>query len=192
MVLIIDHYDSFVDMIGDYIAALGFQYHLIKTDSIYLDNIDIRNYSHIIIGPGPGHPSDKSLNLVYPIIKRAIKHDIPLLGICLGHQMIAQFFGTEITTATRICHGVIEKIKIVGTSLLFTQLPMSFNVTRYHSLIIKEINHNTQLIITAFSEQNEIMAFEHKLYKIYGVQFHPESIMTEHGHAMFANFLRIT
>lgn len=182
MILVIDHYDSFIDMISDYIATLGYAYQIIKTDSQTLATIDIKNYSHIIIGPGPGHPHDESLAQVYPILQQAILHDIPVLGICLGHQMIANYFGAKIITAARICHGLVQSITQQANSIIFNNLPTIFNVTRYHSLIVATTLANTPLRISATTNHDEVMALEHTTYRIYGVQFHPESIMTEYGH----------
>lgn len=190
MILIIDHHDSFIDMICDYIATIGYQYDLIKTDDSKLHSIDISQYSHIIIGPGPGHPNDKSLNEAYNIITKSIHHKIPLLGICLGHQMIGSYFGAKINTATQICHGVVDKLITVNESKIFKGLPVEFNITRYHSLLIDNESINHQLLITVGkTSNNEIMAVEHHKLEIYGIQFHPESIMTEYGHEILANFL---
>lgn len=190
MILIIDHHDSFINMICDYVATLDYQYELITTDDARLKNIDIKKYSHIIIGPGPGHPNDNALKTACNIIKLATDHQIPLLGICLGHQMIGSFFGAQIKTAEQICHGKIEKLCVINPSKLFQYLPNNFNVTRYHSLIIDhKMFPYSELEISATSQQNEIMAIKHKTLKIYGVQFHPESIMTEYGHKILENFL---
>ncbi len=189
MILIIDHYDSFIDMIADYVKSLDFDYELVKTDSAKLHQINLANYSHIIIGPGPGHPQDSSLSIIDSIIDQAIKHNIPLLGICLGHQLIGQYFGARVVTAKFIAHGIVDKISIVNSSKLFIGLPNSFNVTRYHSLIIDNQGLPECIQITTLTDKEEIMSINHKNYSIYGVQFHPESIMTQFGHEILLNFL---
>lgn len=193
MILIIDHYDSFIDMICDYIATLNYKYELIKTDDIKLPNLDISKYSHVIIGPGPGHPKDQSLNETYKIITKSVYHKIPLLGICLGHQMIGAHFGIKINTATKICHGIVDKLIVINNSKIFKGLPKEFNITRYHSLLIdnQSLKNQSKLVIIGNTLANEIMAVQHYELDVYGVQFHPESIMTEYGDKILANFLQI-
>jgi anthranilate synthase component 2 len=191
MILLIDHYDSFIDMIADYIARLGYDYHVLKTDDQLLSTLDIRQYSHIIIGPGPGHPQDASLAGVYSLLQQAITSQVPLLGICLGHQIIAANFAYPIKTAAQICHGKVDTIKITYPSSLFANTAPIFKVTRYHSLIVADDVESTQLCISAVSVSGEIMALEHTTLPLYGVQFHPESIMSEYGMQILANFLAI-
>lgn len=191
MILLIDHYDSFIDMIADYIARLGYDYQILKTDAPSLSTLDICQYSHIIIGPGPGHPQDASLSAVYPLLQQAIKYQLPVLGICLGHQIIAASFAYPITTAEQICHGKVDTIQITRDSRLFANTAPSFKVTRYHSLIVANDTTNSQLSISALSASGEIMALEHTSLPLYGVQFHPESIMSEYGLQILANFLAI-
>ncbi|RTK96064.1 MAG: aminodeoxychorismate/anthranilate synthase component II [Neisseriaceae bacterium] len=191
MILIIDHYDSFIDMIADYVKSLNFDCVIIKTDDKNLGVVALTEFSHIIIGPGPGHPTDKSLDNVYSIINNAIIQKLPLLGICLGHQMIGHYFGASIKTADKISHGITSLIHTKNDSCIFKDLPTQFNVTRYHSLIIDNQNLPNNIIVTAKTEQNEIMAIQHLTHKIFGVQFHPESVMTEYGHEMLRNFFEI-
>ena len=191
MVLIIDHYDSFIDMIADYVSSLGQTHIIVPTDAERLPTIDIQQFKHIIIGPGPGNPLDKSLVNINPIITKSIQQNIPLLGICLGHQLIAQYFGAIIKTAEHIAHGFVDKITVDNHAVLFQNLPKSFHVTRYHSLIIDNNSINKNLSITAQTTANEIMAIQHLKHKIHGVQFHPESIMTEYGREILNNFLQL-
>lgn len=192
MILVIDHYDSFIDMICDYLRSLGQNLDIIKTDNKILETLDLNQYSRIVIGPGPGHPEDIKLQSVYNnILPKAIQYDIPVLGICLGHQIIAKYYGAKIKTATQICHGRVQLIKTQNDSKIFYGLPQQFQVTRYHSLIIdsESMIMNQEIRSTANTPNNEIMAIEHLKHKIYGVQFHPESIMSEFGHEILNNFL---
>ncbi|MDD3266691.1 MAG: aminodeoxychorismate/anthranilate synthase component II [Burkholderiales bacterium] len=191
MILIIDHYDSFIDMICDYVASIGYKYELIKTDDIKLSTVDVAQYSHIIIGPGPGHPNDISLKETYNIISKSINYQIPLLGICLGHQMIGAYFGARICTASTICHGVVDELITTNKNKIFKNLPNQFKVTRYHSLIIdsNSLNDQFELLVIGKTLADEVMAIRHHELEIYGIQFHPESIMTEHGHNILENFL---
>lgn len=192
MLLIIDHYDSFSAMIADYCRAIVPEYYcMLKTDQINSTTLVEINPSRIIIGPGPGHPSDQELIATKKLIKQAIQRKIPLLGICLGHQLIAEVFGAEIVTAEQICHGIISKITH-NNSGVFNNLPLTLEVTRYHSLLID----NTSIIdkeieISAETNHGEIMAIHHPKLPIYGIQFHPESITTQHGKQLLKNFLTL-
>ncbi|ORU23812.1 anthranilate synthase component II, partial [Francisella tularensis subsp. holarctica] len=150
-----------------------------------IDNID--QYSHIIIGPGPGHPDE--LKNIYPIIEYCQQKKLPLLGICLGHQLIAQYYGAKIIKAKQIYHGKLSEIKQLQSSALYKDHPVKFAVTRYHSLIVNDIK---ELLITlAATDNHEIMAFAHQNAKIFGVQYHPEAYLTEYGLATLKNFLSI-
>ena len=188
-VLLVDHHDSFIDMIADYLKQLGAEIVLLKTDQLSLDTISQTLPNKIIIGPGPGHPLDPALDPVRKIIIQAIKHNIPVLGICLGHQIIAEYFGASVIQTENIAHGMCSKLLHDGT-VLFNGLPKEFIVTRYHSLIVdtQDFNH-AQLKITATTDIGEIMALQHLSFPVFGVQFHPESAMTEHGLEMLKNFL---
>jgi anthranilate synthase component 2 len=190
MLLIIDHYDSFSEMIADYCRAIVPEYCMLKTDQINSTTLAEINPSHIIIGPGPGHPSDTELIASKELIRQAIKQNIPTLGICLGHQLIAEIYGARIVTAKQICHGIISTITHNQNSVIFDKLPLSFEVTRYHSLLIE----NTSIIdeeikISAETDNGEIMAIHHPKLPIYGIQFHPESITTQQGRKLLINFL---
>ena len=190
MLLIIDHYDSFSEMIADYCRAIVPEYCMLKTDQINSTTLAEINPSHIIIGPGPGHPSDTELIASKELIRQAIKQNIPTLGICLGHQLIAEIYGARIVTAKQICHGIISTITHNQNSVIFDKLPLSFEVTRYHSLLIE----NTSIIdeeikISAETDNGEIMAIHHPKLPIYGIQFHPESITTQYGRKLLINFL---
>ena len=183
MILYIDHYDSFTNTIVDYISYLGYEVIIKKTD----DNFDdINQYSHIIIGPGPGHPDE--VKHLYEVIKYCDNSNINLLGICLGHQLVAQYYGSNVAKAKTIFHG---RNSIIATknSALFKGLPSEFEVTRYHSLIVYDVKPPLQ--ITAKTSENEIMAFEHKIKNIFGLQYHPEAYLTNYGVETLNNFLKI-
>jgi anthranilate synthase/aminodeoxychorismate synthase-like glutamine amidotransferase len=188
MILVIDHYDSFTYLICDYLAQIGYTYKIVTTDNITLEILTKHQPSHLVLGPGPGHPNDHSLALVNPLISAAIKINLPILGICLGHQILGAYFGHKIIGAKFIVHG---KQSLISHSQqgIFANIPSPLRVTRYNSLLIDNSpNHSSQLKITALSENNEIMAIEHKSLNIHGIQFHPESILTESGKDILINF----
>ncbi|MBY7733533.1 anthranilate synthase component II [Francisella philomiragia] len=184
MVLYIDHYDSFSSTIVDYITYLGYQVSMVKTDE-QINNIE--QYSHIIIGPGPGHPDE--LKNIYPIIEYCQQNNLPLLGICLGHQLIAQYYGAKIIKAKQIYHGKLSEIKQLQSSALYKDHPLKFAVTRYHSLIVNDIKE--PLITLASTDSDEIMSFAHQNANIFGVQYHPEAYLTEYGLLTLKNFLAL-
>jgi anthranilate synthase component 2 len=192
MLLLIDHYDSFIDMIADYCQQLGAQYLLVKTDQITPEIIYHNYITHIIIGPGPGHPDDLELTETKQLVASALSLNLPILGICLGHQLLASYFGANIQTAKTIAHGKVSVCTHNG-GVIFKDIPQQFKITRYHSLAINPATIDPQtLLVTAISEDQEIMAVEHNSYPVYGVQFHPESIMTEHGLQLLKNFLNLS
>ena len=184
MVLYIDHYDSFTNIIVDYVTYLGFEVSIKKTDEKIAN---IEQYSHIIIGPGPGHPNE--LKDKYQIIKFCEENNKPLLGICLGHQLVAQYYGSKIIKSQQIYHGRNSVVTHTGSSALYKNIPKQFEVTRYHSLIIDEIN--LPLINIAMTKDSNIMAFQHQKLNIFGVQYHPEAYMTENGLDILRNFLTL-
>ncbi len=190
MLLIIDHYDSFSEMIADYCRAIVPEYCMLKTDQINSTTLAEIKPSHIIIGPGPGHPSDTELIATKKLIRQAIKQNIPTLGICLGHQLIAEIYGARIVTAKQICHGIISTITHNQNSAIFDKLPLSFEVTRYHSLLIENTSIiDQEILVSAETDNGEIMAIHHPKLPIYGIQFHPESITTQYGRKLLINFL---
>ena len=185
MILYIDHYDSFTNTIVDYIRYLGFEVCIKKTDE-HLDNLD--QYTHIVIGPGPGHPNE--LRDLYFIINFCENFNKPLLGICLGHQLIGQYYGCNIIKSKPIFHGRNSLIFTDNNCVLYRGLPRQFEVTRYHSLVVgltKEPHINV-----AKTQNNEIMAFKHNKNNIFGIQYHPEAYLTEYGLEVLGNFLKIS
>ena len=186
-ILLIDNYDSFTYNIFHSLSKLGAKVEVYRNDKISLKEISKNKFDKIVISPGPGHPnsSGNCINLVKHFYKT-----IPILGICLGHQIIGAAFGGVIKKAKIIMHGKLSKI-IHNTSFLFKKIPKNFYATRYHSLIINEKTLNQDFEISAKTEDNIIMAINHKIYHLYGIQFHPESIKTNFGNIIFKNFLKI-
>jgi anthranilate synthase component 2 len=186
-ILLIDNYDSFTYNIFHSLSELGAKVEVYRNDKISLKQIFKKKFDKIVISPGPGHPSSSGIciNLVKHFYKT-----IPILGICLGHQIIGAAFGAVIKRAKIIMHGKLSNI-IHNGSYLFKKIPKSFYATRYHSLIIDEKTLNQDFEISAKTEDNIIMAINHKNYHLYGIQFHPESIKTSFGNIIFKNFLKI-
>ena len=190
MLLMIDNYDSFTYNIVQYFGELGQAVEVYRNDKITLNEIEEKDPEYLVISPGPGTPNTAGISL------KAIEYfkgKIPILGVCLGHQSITQLFGGEVIQAKEIKHGKISKI-CHNEKGVFSNLPQNFNATRYHSLVAKQNDLPVSLEVTAWTEDeqgnfDEIMGIRHKDYKIEGVQFHPESILSEHGHELFKNFL---
>ena len=183
MILLVDNYDSFSYNLYQYIGSINPDIRVIKNDELTVDEIIKLNPSHIILSPGPGRPKDAGI--IEDIVKNI--HNIPILGVCLGHQAICEVFGFEITNAKKIYHGKKDIVNLDTSSKLFKGLDNKIPVARYHSLIAKGISND--LIITAKNSLDEIMAVEHKKYPIYGLQFHPESILTVDGMNILRNFM---
>ena len=186
-IILIDNYDSFTFNLYHYLSSLKVNVDVIRNDQITSNQILKRRYNKIVISPGPGNPnqSGNCLKIVKSLYKK-----IPILGVCLGHQIIGQVFGSKIIQAKRLMHGKTSKIisKKVG---ILKNLPRSFEATRYHSLIIDKKSLSKHLEITAESEDGLIMAVQHKNYDVHGVQFHPESIKTKLGIKILKNFIKI-
>ncbi|MEA3315267.1 MAG: aminodeoxychorismate/anthranilate synthase component II [Campylobacterota bacterium] len=189
MILMIDNYDSFTYNIVQYCLELGADLKIIRNDELSIDEIKELNPSKIILSPGPSTPNEAGICL--DVIKNFC--DItPIMGICLGHQAIAQSFGADIIKAPNMMHGKTSKIEILENDILFKDLPKEMTQTRYHSLIVDKNNLPNDIIVTSKSlDDNEIMSLKIKDKNIYGVQFHPESIMSEYGHKILDNFLKI-
>lgn len=189
MILMIDNYDSFTYNIVQYCLELGADLKIIRNDEMSIEEIEALHPEKIIISPGPATPDDAGVTLE---VIRHFADKIPILGICLGHQSIAQVFGGEVVRAPRMMHGKTSTMVRAGESPIFNKLPEMFTATRYHSLIVKQENLPEKIIPTAYSEDDhEIMALQIKDKPIYGVQFHPESIMSEFGHEILNNFLKL-
>ena len=186
MILIIDNYDSFTFNLVQYVGSMCTNIRIIKNNECSIDNIKEKDYSHIIISPGPGRP--EKIGISNEIIK-TISQNIPTLGICLGHQAIAYNFGAKITNSKFIVHGKTSHITHNNNSTIFNGVPTTFYATRYHSLSVDKLWRQKEIIITSYSDDGEIMSIEHKKYPMYGIQFHPESIMTKYGMQIIKNFI---
>ena len=188
--LIIDNYDSFVYNIAQYLGELGVECEVIRNDKITLQQIKEKNYDAIIISPGPGTPEDKKYFGVCSEVIKNIGPHTPILGVCLGHQGIIHAFGGKVTNAGCVRHGKTSPVNH-SNSKLFTDVKNPFRATRYHSLVgDKTIIPDVLQVTATASDDGEIMAIEHKEYLIQGVQFHPESIMTEDGKKILSNFIK--
>lgn len=190
MILMIDNYDSFTYNVVQYLAELNAEVKVVRNDELTLAEIEALAPSKIVISPGPGSPDDAGVSLA------VIDHfagRIPILGICLGHQSIGQAYGGNIVRAGQVMHGKISAIHHAGTGV-FRGLPSPYNATRYHSLVLDKNSVPDCLEVTAWTqtddgEVEEIMGVRHKSLAVEGVQFHPESILSEHGHALLKNFI---
>ena len=185
MLLMIDNYDSFTYNLVQYFGELGEDVRVLRNDEITVDGITELNPARIVISPGPCTPNEAGVS-VDTILKFAGR--IPILGVCLGHQSIGQAYGGHIVRAKELMHGKTSRIHHNGTGV-FKDLPSPFTATRYHSLVIERATLPDCLEVTAWTEDDEIMGVRHKETAVEGVQFHPESILTEHGHALLKNFL---
>ncbi|HWT74431.1 MAG TPA: aminodeoxychorismate/anthranilate synthase component II [Mobilitalea sp.] len=188
MVLLIDNYDSFSYNLVQLVGSIGGEIKVIRNDEMTVEEIKALNPSHIIISPGPGYPKDAG------IIEEAIaklKGEVPILGVCLGHQAISETFGAEITLAKRLMHGKQSSIHIANGARIFHGLAPIIQAARYHSLIAKKETLPDELLVIAEDDDGEVMAVKHRNYEIFGVQFHPESILTPQGEVIMRNFLKI-
>ena len=190
MILMIDNYDSFTYNVVQYLAELGATVEVFRNDELTLNEIEQMAPEKIVISPGPCTPNEAGISI--DVIKAFSSH-IPLLGICLGHQSIGQAFGGKVVRAKEVMHGKTSRI-CHGNAGVFRGLAPRFEATRYHSLVVEQISLPTCLEVTAWTEHDdgsldEIMGIRHKEYAVEGVQFHPESILTEHGHDLLKNFL---
>ena len=187
MILVIDNYDSFVYNLVQYLGEMGEKLKVVRNNKIDLKDIEKMNPKYILISPGPGRPENAGISCD---IINSFKARIPILGVCLGHQCIGYVFGAKIIGAKKILHG---KTSLISHSKrdLFEGITNPFRATRYHSLIVDEETLPVSLKVIAKSEDREIMGLKHKKYPIYGVQFHPESILTEEGKKILKNFLNI-
>lgn len=188
MILLIDNYDSFSYNVYQLIGSINPDIKVIRNDELTVSQILELSPSHIIISPGPGRPCDAG---VCEEVIRAAAGKIPLLGICLGHQAVCETFGAKITYAKQLMHGKKSVIAFDETSPVFRGLSGEFEVARYHSLATSEENFPKELKITARTQDGEIMAAEHKRFPVFGLQFHPESILTQNGRKIVENFLEI-
>jgi anthranilate synthase/aminodeoxychorismate synthase-like glutamine amidotransferase len=185
MILVIDNYDSFTYNIVQEMGELGAEIEVVRNDQTTLDDIRQMQPSHIVISPGPGFPKDAGIS---NDVIRELGPDYPILGVCLGQQCMGEVYGGRVTHAPRLMHGKTSPV-YHRHDPLFTGVPSPFTATRYHSLIVEEETLPDELSVIAFTEDGEIMGLRHKQYPVIGVQFHPESILTDFGMRIFQNFL---
>jgi anthranilate synthase component 2 len=185
MILLIDNYDSFVHNLARYVRELGEVPLVRRHDALTVDDVIALAPSHVIISPGPCTPAEAGISTD---LVRRVGPSIPVLGVCLGHQCIGAAYGGEIVRAGRPMHGKTSRIHHRGSDI-FTGLPSPFLASRYHSLVISPASVPPELEVTATSEDGEVMAVRHVTHPVYGVQFHPESVLTEHGYRMLDHFL---
>jgi anthranilate synthase component 2 len=185
MLLMIDNYDSFTYNLVQYLGELGEDVRVVRNDEKTVAEIDAMAPHRIVLSPGPCTPNEAGVSLA--LIER-FKGRVPILGVCLGHQAIGQAFGGKVVHAKTLMHGKVSRIHHAGKGV-FAGLPTPYDATRYHSLAIERASCPADLEVTAWTEDGEIMGVRHRTLAIEGVQFHPESILTEHGHALLENFL---
>ena len=185
MVLMLDNYDSFTYNLVQYLGELGVEVQVFRNDEISLASIEALRPSHIVISPGPCTPNEAGITLA--LIER-MSGKVPILGVCLGHQAIGQAFGGQVVRAKQVMHGKVSRIRHDGLGV-FSQVQNDFQATRYHSLVVERESFPAELVITAEAEDGEIMGLRHRRLSVEGVQFHPEALLTEHGHKMLQNFI---
>lgn len=185
MILVIDNYDSFTYNVVQYLAELGAEPRVFRNDEIAVEEIRALAPSHIVISPGPCTPDEAGITLS---TIAAFAGRIPILGICLGHQAIGQAFGGKVVRAGRVMHGKTSRIRHDGLGV-FRGIAEDFTATRYHSLVVERGSLPECLVVSAHSEDEEIMGLRHRQLAVEGVQFHPEALLTEHGHRMLQNFI---
>ena len=189
-VLVIDNYDSFVYTLKGYLEQLGAETEVVRNDVLTDEDLAerLRHVDGVLVSPGPGKPGDAGVSV--PIVRTAVETGTPLLGVCLGHQAIAEAFGGVVTTAEELMHGKTSRV-VHHDDPMFEGVPAVFTATRYHSLAVVDGTVPVELEVTARTEGGVIMAVKHREAPVYGVQFHPESVMTEGGHRMLANWLAV-
>ena len=185
-ILVVDNYDSFVYNLVQYLGQLGAACTVKRNDEVKVEEAD--NYDGVLISPGPGTPSEAGVSI--PMINYCAQKKIPLFGVCLGHQAIGEAFGGKVSRAPELLHGKTSTVKHNGSGVL-VDLPSPFTATRYHSLAIERDSFPDSLEVIGETESHIVMAVQHKTLPISGVQFHPESVLTEHGHQMLANWLEV-
>ena len=185
MIVMIDNYDSFTYNLVQYLGELGADVRVFRNDEISVEEIEALAPSHVVISPGPCTPDDAGVTLA--AIER-LAGRVPVLGVCLGHQAIGQAFGGKVVRARHVMHGKVSRIRHDGAGV-FSAIPNDFVATRYHSLVVERATLPACLAVTAQAEDGEIMGLRHRSLPVEGVQFHPEALLTEHGHKMLQNFI---
>jgi len=186
MILVLDNYDSFTYNLVQYLGELGAEVKVLRNDEMTVEAIEALGAERVVLSPGPGTPNEAGVSLA--LIGR-LAGKVPILGVCLGHQAIGQAFGGRVVRAQRVMHGKVSRIRHDGKGV-FGGVPADFAATRYHSLAVERASLPAALEVTAQSEDGEIMGLRHREFAVEGVQFHPEALLTEHGHKMLENFLK--
>lgn len=189
-ILVIDNYDSFVYTLNGYLRELGAETDVVRNDDIPVDEVPerIAQYDAVLISPGPGKPADAGVSI--PVVEAALASGQPILGVCLGHQAIAEAFGAVVTNAEELMHGKTSRIEHDG-SAFYDGVPQPFTATRYHSLAVVDDTVPASLVVTSRTSGGVIMGLRHESAPIFGVQFHPESVLTEGGYRMLGNWLAV-
>ena len=186
MIVVVDNYDSFTYNLVQYLGELGEDVKVVRNDEMTAEEVERLAPARIVLSPGPCTPNEAGISLE---VVRRFAGRVPILGVCLGHQAIGQAFGGKVVRAKALMHGKVSRIHHSAAGV-FRGLPTPFQATRYHSLAIERASCPAELEVTAWTDDGEIMGLAHRSLAIEGVQFHPESILTEHGHALLANFLK--
>ncbi len=189
-ILVIDNYDSFVYTLNGYLQQLGAETQVIRNDDVSIGELEmlVANVDGVLISPGPGTPADAGISI--PMVGIALRTGVPVLGVCLGHQAIAEAMGATVTHADELMHGKVSRVHHTGDSF-FTGVAEDFAATRYHSLAVVRGTVPQDLVVTAETEGGIVMALRHRELPIYGVQYHPESVLTEGGYQQLANWLGV-
>jgi anthranilate synthase/aminodeoxychorismate synthase-like glutamine amidotransferase len=185
MIVVIDNYDSFTYNLVQYLGELGAQVRIFRNDAVSVAEVEALRPSHVVISPGPCTPNEAGITLA--LIER-LAGKVPILGVCLGHQAIGQAFGGKVVRAAKVMHGKVSSVTHDGKGV-FAGLPKPFTATRYHSLVVERRTLPPDLVVTADADDGEIMGLRHRRLAVEGVQFHPEALLTEHGHEMLQNFI---
>jgi len=186
MLLMIDNYDSFTYNLVQYLGELGAEVRVVRNDEMTVDEVEALHPERVVISPGPCTPNEAGISLA--LVER-LAGRVPILGVCLGHQAIGQAYGGRAVRAAQVMHGKVSTVRHAGAGV-FAGLPEAFIATRYHSLVVERESLPDCLVVTAQADDGEIMGLRHRSLPVEGVQFHPEALLTEHGHALLQNFLR--
>jgi anthranilate synthase component II len=188
MIIIIDNYDSFTYNLYQYIGEISPDIEVYRNDGITVKDIIEKRPSHIVISPGPGFPENAG---ICKELVGSVEEDIPILGVCLGHQAISEVYGARVVHSTELVHGKATQVVLRKECSLFDSLPSEITAGRYHSLVVEKSTLPSELIITAVTHDGVIMGVKHKNYNVYGIQFHPESVLTPYGKNILSNFLNL-
>ena len=186
MLLMIDNYDSFTYNLVQDLGELGAEVRVVRNDEMTVDEVEALHPERVVISPGPCTPNEAGISLA--LVER-LAGRVPILGVCLGHQAIGQAYGGRVVRAAQVMHGKVSTVRHAGAGV-FAGLPEAFIATRYHSLVVERESLPDCLVVTAQADDGEIMGLRHRSLPVEGVQFHPEALLTEHGHALLQNFLR--